>query len=165
MAAPVATENADETVRQSVKENGIRPFSKRTASTYSLNRGVCRHRRAAHSTAVAHTAPRTGVSRRRPGDSAAAASGSNPACCTKTHCSMRKTTRTPTQAIPLKSPNATAQPAAEIPSPSVRRVELIWLRVAVVMPPQLPGPQVNVAAHIPAHQLEHQRALPVLGAR
>src|SRR5580692_8030785 len=161
MAAPVATENADETVRQSVEENGIRPFSKRTASTYSLNRDACAHRRAAHSTAVAHTAPRSGVRRRRPGDSVAAASGSNPVCCTKTHCSMRKATRTPTQAIPLKSPNATAQPAAEIPSPSVRRVGLVWLRVAVVMPPRLPGPQANLAVHIPTQQLERQRALPV----
>ena len=80
IAAPVATEKAEEAVRQTVERREIRPFLRRTASTYSSKCKSGAHLRIIQSTRVANAAPMIGVKIRRPGGNVAAAMGNIPVC-------------------------------------------------------------------------------------
>src|SRR3981081_1998129 len=110
IAAPVATEKAEEAVRQTVARRGIRPSLRRTASTYSSKRRSGADLRIIQSTRVANAAPIIGVRIRRAGGNVAAAIANIPVCSTKTHGRRRKKSRTATQAEPLAAPRTTAQP-------------------------------------------------------
>jgi acyl-CoA thioesterase FadM len=85
IAAPLATENAEEAVRQTVARKGIRRFLRRMACTYSSKCRSGDHLRIIQTTMVANAAPMTGVKIRRAGGNVAATMGNTSVCRTMTH--------------------------------------------------------------------------------